>query len=151
VANIKPIDLKVGHSSTKSEIEARKKAEEAIKGKSIGRKKPTGLSGDGKKIYKHLLTIFPEGFLAETDVYALEILVDSIEQMRIARKDISERGQLLDGEENPSIRVYSKYFKIYDSVGAKMGMSPRERAQLAVLLVNQQQDKDDELLNIINS
>lgn len=151
MANIKPIDLKVGHSSTKAEIEARKKAEESVKGKGIGRKKPTVLGDDGKKILKHLLTIFPEGFLAEADVYILEILADSIEQMRIARRDILERGQVIDGEENASIRVYSKYSKIYDSASAKMAMSPRERAQLALLLVNQQQDKEDEVVNIVNS
>lgn len=151
MANIKPIDLKVGHSSTKAEIKARKKAEESLKGKGIGRKKPTVLSEEGKKIFKHLLTIFPKGFLAEADVYTLEILADSIDQMRIARMDILKRGQVIDGEQNPSIGSYFKYAKLYDSVSAKMAMSPRERAQLALLLVNQQQENEDEVVKIVNS
>lgn len=151
MANIKPIDLKVGHSSTKAEIEARKKAEESMKGNPISNKAPSGLTTNGKKIYKHLVSSFPKGFLTETDVYSLEILCNAIDMLQVAQKDIRERGLLVDGAENPSVKTYDKFFKVYNTMAGKLGMSPRDRSQLALLLVNQQQDQDDELLNILRS
>lgn len=151
MANIKPIDLKVGHSSTKAEIEARKNAEESMKGNPISDKAPSGLTANGKKIYKHLVSSFPKGFLTETDMYSLEILCNAIDMLQIAQKDIRERGVLVDDTENPSVKVYDKFFKVFNTMAGKLGMSPRDRSQLALLMVNQQQDQDDELLNILRN
>jgi P27 family predicted phage terminase small subunit len=151
MANIKPIDLKVGHSSTKAEIEARKNTEESMKGNPISDKAPSRLTANGKKIYKHLVSSFPKGFLTETDTYSLEILCNAIDMLQIAQKDIRERGILIEGSENPSVKVYDKFFKVFNTMAGKLGMSPRDRSQLALLMVNQQQDKEDELLNILRS
>lgn len=151
MANIKPIDLKVGHSSTKAEIEARKDAEESMKGNPISDKAPSRLTTNGKKIYKHLVSSFPKGFLTETDVYSLEILCNAIDMLQVAQKDIRERGLLVEGSENPSVKTYDKFFKVYNTMAGKLGMSPRDRSQLALLMVNQQQEQDDELLNILRS
>lgn len=151
MANIKPIDLKVGHSSTKAEIEARKKAEESMKGNPISDKAPKRLTANGKKIYKHLVSSFPKGFLTETDIYSLEILCNAIDMLQTSQKDIRERGVLIDGVENPSVKVYDKFFKVFNTMAGKLGMSPRDRSQLALLLVNQQEEEEDELLKILRS
>lgn len=151
MANIKPIDLKVGHSATKAEIQARKNAEEKLKGQAISDKAPSRLTSNGKKIYKHLVASFPDGFLSETDVYSLEILCNAIDMLQIAQKDIRERGVLINDVENPSVKVYDKFFKIFNTMAGKLGMSPRDRSQLALLMINQQQDADDELLNILRN
>ena len=149
VANIKPIDLKQGKIS-KEQIEARKQAEESLKGKMISDKAPSRLTENGKKVYKHLINSFPEGFLTETDVYSLEILCNAIDMLQVAQKDIRDRGMLIDDCENPSVKVYDKFFKIFNTMAGKLGMSPRDRSQLAILLVNQQAEKEDELLKILN-
>lgn len=151
MANIKPIDLKVGHSSTKAEIEARKKAEESMKGKPISDIAPEGLTPNGKNIYEHLVGSFPKGFLTETDTYSLEILCNAIDMLQTSQNDIRERGALVDGIENPSIKVYDKFFKVFNTMAGKLGMSPRDRSQLALLMINQQQDQEDELLNILRN
>lgn len=148
MANIKPIDLKLGNIS-KAEIEARKKAEKSMKGRPISSKAPSGLTSNGKKIYKHLIGSFPKEFLTETDVYSLEILCNAIDMMQISQKDIKRRGSLVDGVENPSIRIYEKYYKIYNTIGGKLGMSPRDRSQLAMIMVNQQAVEEDPLISML--
>ena len=71
--------------------------------------------------------------------------------MHTAQSDINSRGQLLgDDSENPSIRIYEKYSKIFNTFGSKLGMSPRDRAALAVVMVNQQAEEVDPLLKALN-
>ncbi len=148
MANIKPIDLKLGNIS-KAEIEARKEAEESMKGRPISNKAPSRLTPNGKKIYKHLLDSFPKGFLTETDVYSLEILCNAIDMLQTSQKDIRERGMFVDGVENPSIKIYDKFFKVYNTMAGKLGMSPRDRSQLAMIMVNQQAVESDPLISIL--
>lgn len=150
MANIKPIELRTGHW-TKDEIEARKNAEDKLKGNNISDKAPSRLTSNGKKIYRHLISSFPRGFLTETDVYSLEILCNAIDMLQISQKDIRERGVLIDGVENPSVKVYDKFFKVFNTMAGKLGMSPRDRSQLALLMVSQQENDGDELLNILKS
>lgn len=149
MANIKPIDLKQGKIS-KEEIEARKQAEDSMKGTLISDKVPTRLSVNGKKIYKHLLGAFPRGFLTETDSYTLEIVANAIDVMQVAQQDVKSRGIYLeDGTPNPSHLIYERYTKIFNQMASKLGLSPKDRSQLAMLLVNQQVEDSDPLLSIL--
>lgn len=148
MANVKPIELRTGHW-TKDEIEARKNAEDKLKGNNISDKVPSRLTSNGKKIYKHLLSSFPNGFLTDVDSYSLEIVANAIDMMQQASKDIKDRGMFINGDENPSIRIYERYSKIFNTYGSKLGMSPRDRASLSALLINQQQQEDDKLLKIL--
>lgn len=149
MANIKPIDLKQG-KIPKAQAEARKQMEETLKGAPISDKAPSGLTENGKRVYKHLIESFPEGFLTETDVYSMEIMCNAIDMLQIAQNDIRTRGMLIDGFENPSVKVYDKFFKIFNTMGGKLGMSPRDRSQLAIMLVNQQVEQQDPLLQLLN-
>ena len=121
-----------------------------MKGALISNEAPTSLSEDGEKIYKHLLGAFPRGFLTETDSYTLEIVANAIDIMRVAQQDVRNRGIYLeDGSPNPSHLIYERYTKIFNQMGSKLGLSPRDRSQLAMLLINQQAEESDELLKIL--
>lgn len=151
MANVKPVELRTGHW-TKDEIEARKESENKLKGKNISDKAPTKLSTNGKKIYKYLLTTFPDNFLTEVDYIALEIVANSIDMLQQSQADIKARGIYLeDGSENPSHRIYDRYFKIFNSMASKLGMSPKDRASLSAIMIAQQSEDDDELLKILKS
>lgn len=150
MANIKPVSLNKGKHNSKERAESRQKAEDSLKCKPISRIAPNRLSKNGKTIYSNLLKSFPDGFLTASDSHTLEIVANAIDMMQISQKDINERGFLLDEDiENPSIRVYERYTKIFNTFGSKLGMSPRDRASLAVLLVNQQEEKEDPLLDAL--
>ena len=151
MANIKPVSLNNGHHNTKEQLQARTEAEESLKGSNIGSDTPKRLTENGKEIYSKLLTSFPKGFLTASDTLTLEIVANALDMMHTAQSDINSRGQLLgDDSENPSIRIYEKYSKIFNTFGSKLGMSPRDRAALAVVMVNQQAEEVDPLLKALN-
>lgn len=151
MANIKPVSLNNGHHNTKEQLQARTEAEESLKGSNIGSDTPKRLTENGKEIYLKLLTSFPKGFLTASDTHTLEIVANALDMMHTAQSDINSRGQLLgDDSENPSIRIYEKYSKIFNTFGSKLGMSPRDRAALAVVMVNQQAEEVDPLLKALN-
>lgn len=151
MANIKPVSLNNGHHNTKEQLQARTEVEESLKGSNIGSDTPKRLTENGKEIYSKLLTSFPKGFLTASDTHTLEIVANALDMMHTAQSDINSRGQLLgDDSENPSIRIYEKYSKIFNTFGSKLGMSPRDRAALAVVMVNQQAEEVDPLLKALN-
>ena len=148
--NVKPISLNNGHHNTKWRAEARENAENKLKGQEIDKDKvPSRLTKAGKDIYKESLNSFPDKFLTSSDTHTLEIVANSLAMMHKAQRDINKRGLLVNDSENPSIRIYEKYSKIFNTFGSKLGMSPRDRASLAVMLVNQETDKADPLLEAL--
>ena len=152
MANIKPVSLNSGHHNTKEQLKARTDAEESLKGENIGSDIPKRLTNNGKEIYKKLLVSFPKGFLTASDAHTLEIVANALDNMQTSQLDINTRGLLLDDDsENPSIRIYEKYSKIFNTFGSKLGMSPRDRAALAVVMVNQQSEEEDPLLKALRN
>ena len=72
--------------------------------------------------------------------------------MQTAQEDINSRGQLLaDDSENPSIRIYERYSKIFNTFGSKLGMSPKDRAALAIIMTTQAADDEDPLLKALKN
>lgn len=150
MANIKPVGLTTGHHVKKADQEARQRIEDSLKGAEFKRVVPSGLTEEEQEIYARLMESFPDGFLTDSDTYTMKIVVNSLAMMQQAKRDVNERGQLLENDaENPSIRVYERYSKIYNTFGSKLGLSPRDRASLAVMLVNQENDKKDPLLEAL--
>nr|DAG47414.1 MAG TPA: terminase small subunit [Caudoviricetes sp.] len=151
MANIKPIALNTGNHNTKEQIQARSAAEERLKGSPIAAKAPTRLTDNGTRIYNALLESFPKGFLTNSDSHTLEIVANALDNMQTAQEDVNARGQLLaDDSENPSIRIYEKYSKIFNTFGSKLGMSPKDRAALAIIMTNQVAEDEDPLLKAIH-
>ena len=151
MANIKPASLKQG-VIPKQQLEARINAEEKLKGDPIAAAAPTRLTENGVMIYNKLLTSFPKDFLTSSDSHTLEIVANSLDMMQTAQEDINSRGQLLaDDSENPSIRIYERYSKIFNTFGSKLGMSPKDRAALAIIMTTQAAEDEDPLLKALKN
>ena len=151
MANIKPIGLKQGKIA-KGQIKARIDAEEKLKGDPIAAAAPNRLTENGVRIYNKLLTSFPKDFLTSSDSHTLEIVANSLDMMQTAQEDINSRGQLLaDDSENPSIRIYERYSKIFNTFGSKLGMSPKDRAALAIIMTTQAAEDEDPLLKALKN
>lgn len=150
MANVKPASLKQG-VIPKDQLNARLEAEERLKGDPIAAGAPTRLTDNGIRIYNKLLDSFPKGFLTSSDSHTLEIAANALDNMQTAQEDVNARGQLLaDDSENPSIRIYEKYSKIFNTFGSKLGMSPKDRAALAIIMTTQSAEDEDPLLKALH-
>lgn len=143
---VKPAQLRTGKTG-KEEIEKRKNAEIKLKGsKKISKKAPQNLNEESAKIYKNIIRLLPSDFLTASDTYIVSIVADALYRMQVAQRSLDENG-LLDqfGNEGDASKAYERYTKIFDKFSAKLGLSPKDRAQLAVLNVKEEEDRDDEL------
>ena len=129
----KPVDQVLGHRS-KAEKEARKEAEEKLKtNDNLVNRVPTWLNDEAKKIYKFLIEQFKEtGILCNLDKETVAICADAMYRMREAQAMIDEQGLIVDGKENPCIRIYEKYEKIYAKMISELGLSPSARSKMAL-------------------
>ena len=148
--NIKPSALQNGHKSNE-EKEARKHQEELLKGNTeITIKPPKELSTNGKKIYKNIISLLPTGFLNGGDTFVVTIVAESLDRMQTCQVKLNDNGLFTEaGEENNAVRTYDKYSKIFEKFSGKLGLSPKDRASLAVLNLNQMEESQDELLKIL--
>jgi len=147
--NVKPVSLQTQHNS-KEEKKKRQEEEQKLKGDTvINITPPKILSANGKKIYKNIVKILPEGFLNSGDVYIVCIIADALDNMELCQKQIKKNGLIINAKENPSINIYKKYTDIFNTYSMKIGLSPRDRAQLSVLNINTESEKNDEVLKAL--
>lgn len=151
MANIKPVALQNNHRSN-AEINARKKLEEELKGNtSIAIKPPRELSANGKKLYKNIISLLPAGFLNGGDTFIVTIVAEALDRMQTCQININNNGLFCeDGKENEAVKTYDKYSKIFEKFSAKLGLSPKDRAALAVLNINAEDESKDEVLKILS-
>jgi P27 family predicted phage terminase small subunit len=150
MANIKPAEFRTGHTSNE-EIKKRKDTENKLKGnKKISAQPPVDLSDNGKRIYKEIIKLLPKGFLSSADTYTVRIVAESLDCMKISSSVIHKKGLFTDdGKENEASKAYERYSKIYDKFSAKIGLSPKDRAAIASIIVADRENKDDELLKVL--
>lgn len=148
--NIKPTALATGHISNDEKIE-RQETEEKLKGNTtIDVKPPKELSTNGKKLYKYIISLLPNGFLNGGDTFVVGIVAESLDRMQKCQNKINKDGLFdEDGAENQAVRTYEKYSKIFEKFSAKLGLSPKDRASLAVLVINDKDNQEDQLLKIL--
>ena len=150
MSNTKPIGLNNSHIS-KEEREARQQAENKLKGDTIiSNKAHKELSKNGKKIYKDIISIMPQDFLTGVDEYIVSVVAECLDRMKECQNQINKTG-LFDeaGNESKAVKTYEKYSKIFNSYSSKLGMSPKDRASLSCLIINDKANQQDELLNIL--
>ncbi|MCB2354348.1 P27 family phage terminase small subunit [Clostridium estertheticum] len=149
MANIKPIELQTKHSNPE-DIAKRMETEEALKGNTVIEiKPPTSLSTTGKKFYKKIIEILPDGFLNGGDTYCVTIIAESLDKMQLCQKEINKIGLFIDGNENKAVGTYKKYVDIFNTFSQKIGLSPRDRASLSILNINSETDKNDKVLQAL--
>jgi len=150
MAYIKPAELRTGKTG-KEEIAKRKVAEEELKSdKAISTTPPKELSKEGKKKYKQVISLLPDGFLSCGDMFVVGIVAEALDRMAQAQMKINQGGLFDDdGFENNAAKVYERYSKIFEKFSSKLGLSPKDRAALAVLNVNAEEEKNDPVLNAL--
>ncbi len=151
MSNIKPAEFRTGHTSN-NEIKMRKETESKLKGKKkISTKPPVDLSLNGKEIYKEIIKLLPKGFLNSADTYTVRIVAESLDCMRISSGVIHKHGLFTcEGKESEASKAYERYSKIYDKFSAKIGLSPKDRAALASIIISEKENRDDELLKALS-
>lgn len=122
----------------------RKEMENEIKGNSISKEIPDSLSPRGKEIYRRLLRTIPDSLLTENDEDALRELAFTIDNLITCEENVAENGILIDGKENPALRVYRQIFPTFDKLCSKFGMSPRDRAGIVIAKMKQEEEKEEE-------
>ncbi|MEA5085091.1 MAG: phage terminase small subunit P27 family [Lachnospiraceae bacterium] len=150
MAYIKPAAFRRGKTG-KAEKEAREKAEESMKPKNeIQKTAPKNLSKTGKKLYLEIIKILPDGFLSDGDKYAVGVVAEALDRMRECQQEINRQGMFNEGgEERSAVRTYERYSKIFAKFGGAIGLSPKDRAALAVLNINSDDVKNDPLLKAL--
>lgn len=148
--NIKPVALQTGHISN-AETEARRLAEEKLKGNAdITLCPPIELSESGKDLYTRIISLLPKGFLSGGDTFTVGIVAEALDRMQCCQFRINTDGLFdLEGYESEAVKTYERYAKIYDKFSSKIGLSPKDRASLAVLVLSDKTNQEDPLLKIL--
>jgi P27 family predicted phage terminase small subunit len=150
MANIKPAKLRTGKTG-KDEIKQRETTENELKGsKPISVTPPRELSKTGKRKYKQIISLLPDDFLSGGDMFVVGIVAEALDRMAQAQIQLNEKGLFNNaGEENNATKAYERYSKIFEKFSSKLGLSPKDRAALAVLNINAEEEKDDPVLNAL--
>lgn len=158
MANIKPIELCTG-ARTKEEIEERKNVESKLKGESkIPTKAPEFLylCNEGKKSYELIVEYIPEEVFNYLDSFTVGIVADALAKMNECRRILAKEGMLVEYtnkagatniSEHKAVSIYQKYSQIFNTFGAKLGLSPVDRAKLSLVHTKEGFDEFETLLN----
>jgi len=150
MANIKVAELRTGKTG-KEDIKNRKDTETKLKGDTkISKTAPKGLSENGAKIYKDIINLLPDSFLNGGDTYVVGIVADALDRMQTSMMVLNSDGLFdAEGREKDATKTYERYSKIFDKFASKLGLSPKDRAALAVLNIKEDAEKEDPLLKIL--
>lgn len=158
MSKAKPVNLKKGNL-TKEVYETRKANEDKLKGdRVISNNPPPYLCGKGKKIYKNIVESLPEDFLNNTDEYVVAIVADSLAKMQECQEIIKKEGLLVEYtntagatniDQNKAVLIYQKYCEIFKKYIGEIGLSPSARSKMALMINENNENKQDPLLQIL--
>lgn len=151
------IEGKIGKQKMKERVEA----EESLKGSCDEIDKiPSWLDKEARKIYKWMIKQLKDiGIVTNLDVEIVAICSDAQSKMHQASKMIQEQGLIVEQVakggyvvqvENPYIKIYEKYQKIFQKNIAELGLSPVARARMSLIKIEQNKQDQDPLLKILS-
>ncbi len=160
MAKSKPVTLATGHR-TKEEIQQRKENEEQLKCSTDKvHIAPKWLCKDAKKEYKKLIAELKDSeIITNIDIPVVAIIADAYVKMAQSNNILIEEGMFIKkvsdrGSENivehPAMKVYRQYNTIYKQYLVEIGLSPSSRAKLSLINTNAEEDRNDQLLAILN-
>lgn len=130
---------------TKEEYEARKKAEEKLKGGTDKIKPPTHLNAKQKKIFRYIVDELEESeILTNLDIFILENCAISIERLQTVERILNKN--LMDKN---ALRIKESYTKEFFRCCNELSLSPQSRAKLANINVNAQAEREDPLIKAL--
>lgn len=141
----KNVDVMSKHL-TKSEIEARKQAEEKLKGGTDKIKPPSYLNYNAKKIFKYIVKeLESSGILTNLDIYVLASCSVALDRIQEAEKLLNE-----DILNTNALRIKDSYMKEFFRCCNELSLSPQSRAKLGNINLQTKKDKQDPLLQVLN-
>ncbi|MCF0163198.1 MAG: phage terminase small subunit P27 family [Fusobacterium necrophorum] len=109
-----------------------------------------------KELYLFLIkNLKNTGILNNLDIEIIKSTVFCIIQLNDAQEFIKKHGQTIIDDsgrmsKNPAINTYKDFHSIFLSNSIRLGLSPSDRAKLAILDVKNKQKEEDPLLKIVN-
>lgn len=130
---------------TKEEYEARKNAEEILKGANDKIKPPSYLNSNAKEIFKYIVgELTASNILCNLDIYVLTNCAIAIDRIQEAEKILNE-----DILNKDALKLKESYMKDLFRYTNELSLSPASRAKLASINVQAKTDKEDPLLKIL--
>ncbi|MCZ1180397.1 phage terminase small subunit P27 family [Alkalihalobacillus clausii] len=122
---------------SKETIKKRKQAEEQMTFKDDAIEAPSFLSDRGKKIFENLLVEFQyTQILKNVDSHLLGLYCDALDNYIRFKDQIEREGFVLYGKAHPLLTHMNKALDNTAKLGGRLGLSPSDRAKLALNLVN---------------
>lgn len=157
----KPASLKAGRSESKEQLNARHEIEKQLLGSSDKVKiVPEHLDKLAKIYYKFLISELEiSGILSNLDIPVLEQTANALSKMRECDEHLDSEGLVVESEdryghkqlkENPYVKIKMSYMNQFRNLANQLGLSPASRASLAGKKVEEEEKKEDPLLNILN-
>ncbi len=127
---------------TKERQERRKAEQDLVKtSRKYIEKAPAWLSTRAKKEYKRLLdNIRDMEMLGDLDANNLACYCNAFDKYLIAEKDVSERGTIIEGRENPSVLLQIKFAKEMREFGKQCGLSIDSRLKFAAVKLQETEE-----------
>lgn len=127
---------------TKERQERRKAEQDLVKTpRKYIEKAPAWLSARAKKEYKRLLdNIRDMDMLGDLDANNLACYCNAFDKYLIAEKDVSERGTIIEGKENPSVLLQIKFAKEMREFGKQCGLSIDSRLKFAAVKLQETEE-----------
>lgn len=136
--------------NTKAEIEARKTAEEKVKGLADKiDKPPTYLNKEQKKIYKFIISeLKATNLLTNLDVFILSTCAIAVDRLKTIETLINKNiGSIINKDLMSSKDKYTK--DLYRCCN-ELSLSPQSRAKLGSLALSNKAKKEDPLLKALS-
>lgn len=130
---------------TKEEYEARKQAEEKLRGNNDKIKPPNYLNANAKKIFKYIVSeLESAGILTNLDNFILANTAIAIDRIQEAEKLLND-----DILNKDALKIKESYTKEFFRYCNELSLSPQSRSKLANINIQAQSDKNDELLQVL--
>ena len=153
----KPVALCENSRLTKEEKAARLKAEQKYQGVGdLVYQCPEDLVTDREReLYMFIVNQLRSAeILNNLDIEMIKSTVFCIINMNDANDSIRQYGSIIETEDgkiykNPAVGVYKDYHAMFISNSIRLGLSPADRAKLAVLDTKNKQEEEDQLLKAL--
>lgn len=130
---------------SKETIEQRKVAEESMVFKDDAIVAPSFLSDRGKRMFDKLLLEFQyTQILKNVDSHLLGLYCDALDNYIRFKDQIEQEGFVLYGKAHPLLTHMNKALDNTSKLGGRLGLSPSDRARLALNIVNKTKGDEPE-------
>lgn len=129
---IKLVEKTKGHISKAQKIERENMRNELFEYPTICEEPPSFLVGEGLKEWQRIIPLLNENIpISELDSTLIASYCLSVGTVVECQKDINDRGVIVEGSSNPSVRMQSQAIKDMRLLASSLGISLDSRMKIA--------------------